>query len=358
MITPEQVKNVPLKIRAAETTAFVREVPYNDLSRKAFRWPVNFNQVANHARHNHYCLSFIRCPFRLHFDSLIAHFDWCCRFLYFNFEPSVLKLDILARLEQLQLDRHRLDYLLELLDQFPEAYGYDLEEGDAAQQWALLKRANFQACADFRAIAERDRAQRTELREHLLRLRHQLSAGQKNERPPAVPVAAASPKNTSAIPLERLAPRRREASDYHYLKLNDQLSAASCRKVIDFLHELLEPCFRTPLSRDAFARIFRQEDSPAMDLMKKAHWDNQCFFILFRELKNRKILAVTWPVIDEKIQVFKSDGSPFSAFSQYSSGKINARKRQQVLRALSGLLPLIERDLEQAGAPGRSRNGK
>jgi hypothetical protein len=355
MITPEQVKNVPLKIRAAETTAFVREVPYNDQSRKAFRWPVNFNQVANHARHNHYCLSFIRCPFRLHFDSLIAHFDWCCRFLYFNFEPSVLKLDLFVRLEQLQLDRHRLDYLLELLDQFPEAYGYGLEEGDAAQQWALLKRTNFQACADFRAIAERDRAQRAELREHLLRLRHQLSTGQKNERPAAVPVPAAVQKASTVSPV-RPAPRRREASDYHYLKLNDQLSAASCRKVIDFLHELLEPCFRTPLSAESFARVFHQDESPTLELVKRSHWDNQCFFILFWELKNRKILAVTWPVIDEKVRVFKSDGSPFSAFSQYSSGKINARKRQQVLRALNELLPLIEKDLAPASAKSRSRS--
>lgn len=167
MITLDQVKDVPFKVKVTETNAFIREVPYKDQAKKPFQLVPDFDKLANHALHNHYCLSFINCPFHLDFENLVAHFDWCCRYLYFNFEQSLLRLEIFGRLELMQFDKSKLGYLINALQKHPEAYSYELDEADHRQKWALLKKTNFQKCADFLKIAINDRLQRSLLLEHL-----------------------------------------------------------------------------------------------------------------------------------------------------------------------------------------------
>lgn len=342
MITIEQVKDIPFKIKVAETNAFIREVPYNDQAKKPFQLVPDFDELANHALHNNYCLSFIRCPFKLNFNSLIAHFDWCCRYLYFNFEQSLLRLEIFAKLEQLQLDKHKLEYLLQTLEKHPEAYSYALHEADPRQRWALLKKENFQKCSDFQQISANDKQQRSILLQQLQFLLYTIDPVHIKADPVYkvdAPLKHLEKDETIKPPAPK--PREREASLARYLKLNEDLAAATCQKIIQFLYDYLEPAFRQPYTLEEFTAIFTKEDSSTLELVKKANFDNQALMILFQELKNEKVLAVSWPVIEQKVKVFKNNGTPFSGFSQFSSGKINVKKQNSVKKALEPLLALI-----------------
>jgi len=339
MITLEQVKDVPFIIRVQETSAFIREVPYSDQFPKAFRWPLDFDVVANHALHNYYCVSFISCPFRLDFDNLISHFDWICRYLYFNFELSVLRLNIFTRLDQRSLDKNQLEYLIALLIQHPAAYKYNIETADNRQKWALRKRANFMKCQDFQQISQVDQTQRSLLLEHLQILLNKIEvpASQAQQLP--------DPSNPEKIelPVKKI---KREASLYNFLKLNDGLSAQTQKTIIDFLFEMLGPSFRRVYDRKEFTDIFYVESGPDLELLKKSTLDNQSFKVLFQELKKAKILTVSWEVINKKVQVFKPNGESFSSFSECSSGKISPPKRNRIKKDLQALFSLAHKELE------------
>jgi|GEM_PF-3586937 len=346
MVTLEQVKEVPFSVRAKETHSYLRLVPYNDQAKTWFNILVDFESRTNYALHHHYCISFVKCPFFLNFDSLVAHFDWCCRYLYFNFEHSVLRVEIFARLERLNLDKNKLDYLIQLLDQFPGAYQYSMHDADYIQQWALLKRSKFQTCADFRQMVERDKQQRSLLADHLKSLLNKVTLPVEQYLPvPAQPVILSQPAEKSKTTIA-FVKREREASLYNFLKLNDNFTPATCRQVIAILYDILEPCFRQPYSRETFSDMFYNENSPELELNKTSTWDNQCFMLLFQELKNTKVLTVSWQVVERKVKVFKSTGSLFSGFSELSAGKISARKRNQVRKKLEPLFPLINKDLQ------------
>ncbi|NII25150.1 hypothetical protein HB364_08670 [Pseudoflavitalea sp. X16] len=341
-----QVKDVPFSVRVRETNAFIREIPYKDQPKKAFGWPVDFDFVASHALHNHYCISFLNCPFRLDFDNLLAHFDWCCKYLYFNFEQSVLRIEIFTRLEELRLSHDKIEYMVQVLARYPMAYSYNLENADFRQKWALLKKSNFQKCHTFRQIVDIDRTQRLLLAEQFRAILDELKVT-----PPAEHI---NPRGMSTpvmklIPNNRTAPRReREASLYNFLKLNEDFSPELHQKVIDHLYNLLEPCFRNSYTRKNFALLFTSEESSVLELIKKSTWDNQCFAILFRELKKEKVLQVSWLVIDKKVRVYKSEGDAFSGFSDVSNGKIDAQKRNRVRKAIEPLLTLIRNELAPA----------
>jgi hypothetical protein len=339
MITLDQVKDVPFKVKVTETNAFIREVPYKDQAKKPFQLVPDFDKLANHALHNHYCLSFINCPFHLDFENMVAHFDWCCRYLYFNFEQSLLRLEIFARLEQLHLDKAKLEYLVQALEKYPEAYSYALHEADDRQKWALLKKTNFQKCSDFQLIVATDRQQRSLLLQHLQSLLYAISPAD-----PVTDVDVSPAQQEKLQPIKPTAkPREREASLAQYLKLNEDLLSAACQKVIEFLYDYLEPAFRRTYTLEEFSAIFTKEDSPTLELVKKANWDNQTLMILFRELKNEKVLVVSWPVVEQKVKMFKDNGSPFSGFAQFSSGKINAKKQNAVKKELEPLFALINK---------------
>lgn len=123
---------------------------------------------------------------------------------------------------------------------------------------------------------------------------------------------------------------------------------ATCNKVIEFLYDYLEPAFRRTYTLEEFSAIFTKEDSPTLELVKKANWDNQTLMILFQELKNEKVLVVSWPVVEQKVKMFKENGSPSSGFSQFSSGKIIAKKQNAVKKALEPLFALINKQFNSS----------
>ncbi len=340
MTTLEQVKDVPFRVRVAETNAFVREIPYNDQTGKSSRLTIDFDKLANHALHNHYCISFIRCPFPLNFDSLVNHFDWCSRYLYFNFEESILRIEIFTKMENQHYDDTKLGYLIKLLKKYPQAYQYDLDDADHKQKWALLKKSNFQKNADFLKIVENDKRQRVILLNYLQALQEKIEDEQIIDRnkESAVPPL-------QQVPISATGKREREASSYNFLKLNEDLSSAICGKVIDFLYDTFQPYFRAPYDIDTFNKIFSDEDSPVLELIKKDNFDNQSLKIIFQALKEAKGLIVSWQVIEKKVQVFKANGTPFSGFSEVSMGKISRSKRQKLEKDIHPVIELIKKEL-------------
>ncbi|MGF6927364.1 hypothetical protein QFZ48_002864 [Chitinophaga sp. W2I13] len=335
----EQLKDVPFSVRVAETNAFVREIPYHDQAKKSSRWTIDFDKLANHALHNHYCISFIKCPFPLNFDSLINHFDWCSRYLYFNFEESILRIEIFTKLEKQHFDAEKLEYLIKMLKEYPQAYQYKLDEADNRQQWALRKKFNFQKNMDFLKIMENDMQQRTILLDYLQTLQREIGRDRVIN---PIEESATSPKQVALPNMEK---REREASSYNYLKLNDELSPATCKKVIEFLYDTLQPYFRVPYHLDIFSKIFSTEDSPELELIKKDHFDNQSLKIIFLSLKEVKGLVVSWQVIEKKVRVFKANGTPFSSFSEVSMGKISRQKRQKQEKDIHPVIELIKKEL-------------
>ncbi|WP_436490363.1 hypothetical protein [Chitinophaga sp. ARDCPP14] len=323
MTNLNQVKDVPLIVRVVETTIFVREIPYNDQS-KSTRWAIDFDKLANHARYNHFCISFLACPFPLSFESLIAHFDWCSRYLYFNFEESILRIGILTELANRHFDNENLAYLKQLLVKYPQAYQYDLEDADNKQKWALLKKSNFQKNVDFLKIVENDKEQRTILFDYLQNLQEKIGKEQITD-----------PNKESAVPPPKqettptTGKREREASSYNYLKLNEDLSPETCNEVIDFLYTTFNPYFHVPYDVATFRKIFSNEDSPELELIKKKNFNNQSLKIIFQALKEAKGLIVSWQVIEKKVRLFNANGSPFAGFSEVSMGKIRRQKRQK-----------------------------
>ncbi|MBS0032475.1 hypothetical protein ACTJJ0_34700 [Chitinophaga sp. 22321] len=340
MTTLEQVKDVPFMVRVAETSIFIREIPYNDQTKKTSILIIDFDKLANHALHNHYCISFIKCPFPLNFDSLINHFDWCSRYLYFNLEESILRIEIFTKLEKQHFDAERLEYLIKMLKEYPQAYQYKLEDGDNRQQWALRKKFNFQKNVDFLRIVENDKQQRVILLDYLQALQGKIGEEQiidRNKEPVAPPLEQVTIPTTEK--------REREASSYNFLKLNEDLSSAICGKVIDFLYDTFQPYFRAPYNVDTFNKIFSDEDSPVLELIKKDNFDNQSLKIIFLALKEAKGLIVSWQVIEKKVQVFKANGTPFSGFSEVSMGKISRSKRQKLEKDIHPVIELIKKEL-------------
>lgn len=340
MTTLEQVKDVPFMVRVAETSVFIREIPYNDQTKKSSILIIDFDKLANHALHNHYCISFIRCPFSLHFDSLVNHFEWCCRYLYFNFEESILRIEVFTKMENQHYDDIKLEYLIKLLKKYPQAYQYDLDDTDHKQKWALLKKSNFQKNADFLRIAENDKEQRAILLDYLRALQgktEEVKITDVNNEP-------ANPSSKQFV-VHMPEKREREASSYNYLKLNDELSPAIHKAVISFLYSTLQPYFRTPYDVDTFSKIFSSEGSLVLELIKKDNFDNQSLKIIFLALKEVKGLIVSWQVIEKKVRVFKANGTPFSGFSEVSMGKISPKKRKQQEKDMFPIIELIKKEL-------------
>lgn len=329
MTTLEDVKDVPMMVRIAETNFYLREVPFSGQVKKRYIIILDFEKLVSHARFNHYCISFLECPYKLNKQDLLTHFDWFSRYLYFNFENSVLLFEIFPYLDS--LSREQLVYLESLLQQFPQAYEYDLNNADHRQKWALLKNSKFQRYEDFLRIREADKEQRRLLRERLQTLlQHDMKP------------AEARDEEKPAAPAKR---REREASLYTYLKLSDDIPANKTQEVIGHLYDLLEECFRRPYSREEFATIFNEEESPELELVRRPNFDNQHYKVLFQELKNSGVLIVSWSVIDKKVSVFNVDGKPFSGFSELSSGKIDDKKTNRIKKLLKPLIDMLDKQL-------------
>lgn len=321
-------------VRISETNAFIREVPYKDQARKHFHVLPDFDKVVNHARYNNYCISLLCCPYPLQVANFLTHFDWFCRYMYFNFEQSILLFEILPYLERMEFQQ--LGYLESILKQFPQAYLYDLSQADPRQQWALLKRNNFLYNADFLHIIGIDTAQR-----RLLLARLQSLLQQKVAEPAKETETIFDQKKD--LPVARR--RERESSLYSYLKLSDDIAPTKAREVVKNLYDLLKGSFRHPYTLEEFAIMFAREDSPPLELIKRPAFDNQHLKLVFQELKNNRILVVSWLVIDRKVWVFNTEGKQFSGFSEISGHSINNRKVQRIRKLLAPLLDMINKHL-------------
>ncbi|RPD41285.1 hypothetical protein [Chitinophaga barathri] len=330
MTTLKDVKDVPMMVRISETNFYLREVPYNDQGKRPII-SLDYEKLVTHARYNHYCISFLTCPYRLNNKNLLTHFDWYSRYLYFNFEESILLFDIFPRLEK--LSRQQLLHLDDLLQQFPQAYQYDLQNADHRQKWALLKNSKFQYYGDFLHIMDIDKKQRLQFREQLQTLLRNMDVETTEDVAEELPAA----------PAKR---REREASLYTYLKLNDDIPADEIHKVIKFLFDYLEEGFRQPYILEDFSTFFTKEDSSTLELVKGPNLDNQKYKVLFQELKNSGILIVSWPVIDRKVRVFSADGKPFANFTELSAGKIDTEKARRVQKSLSPLIEITNKFLQ------------
>lgn len=318
-----------MMVRISETNFYLREVPYNDQRKRRLAISLDYEKLVTHARHNHYCISFLSCPYQLNSHTLLTHFEWFSRYLYFNFEQSVLLFDIFPKLNELSVQQ--VSYLRDLLQQFPQAYQYDLNNSDHRQKWALLKNSKFQRYEDFLRIREADKEQRRLFCERLLIL-----SENKEVEPEKVPEEAPTP------PAKR---REREASLYTYLKLSDDIPAEAAHEVISFLHEYLEPGFRRPYTLEEFSTIFTNENSPVLELKKGRNLDNQRYNVLFQELKNSGTLVVSWPVIERKVRVFKTDGTEYAGFSDIRSNKIPPLKANGVKAKIAPLIKQVDKHL-------------
>jgi hypothetical protein len=226
-----------------------------------------------------------------------------------------------------------------LLKQYPQAYQYGLEKADHKQKWALLKESKFQKNVDFLQIIVNDRQQRKLLLTHLQGLQEKISRERIIDNNKSY---EALPKQEKSRIVEK---REREASSYNYLKLNEDLSLATCNEVIDFLYTTFTPYFHVPYDVATFRKIFSSEDSPELELIKKDRFNNQSLKIIFQALKKAKGLIVSWQVIDKKVRLFKAGGIPFSGFSEVSMGKIRRQKRQKLENDMSSIIHLIKNEL-------------
>lgn len=317
----DDVKDVPFYVRMKETNAFIRDVPYDDQKKQAFTFGRDFEKLAKFALHNHYCLSFLKCPYKFNLETFLLHFHWFNRYLYFNLQDSIWIIQIFPALEKLQT--YQLRFLEQELKEFPHAYQYDLKSADYYQQWALLKKTNFLKCDDFRKIMEIDGAQRARMLSHVQ--------------------ALLSDRGTVAepvVPESKPAKRQREASQYTFLKLSDDLTASQQNEVIRGLYELFTPHFRNAKEFEDFRKAFREDGAPVIELLRNELADLQYYWVIFRELKQNG-LAVSWEVIDRMVHIYDSAGKKLAGFSRINTS-IERQKERKARRAVESVINLID----------------
>ncbi|WP_126245001.1 hypothetical protein [Chitinophaga rhizosphaerae] len=325
----DDVKDVPFYVRMTETNAFLRDVPYGDQKKQPFKIGRDFEALANYALHNHYCISFLKCPHKFDLDNLFLHFHWFNRYLYFNLQDSIWVLQIFPALEKLQT--YQLRFLETELKAFPQAYQYDVKAADHRQQWALLKKTNFLKYDDFRKIMEIDEAQRARLLSHI----QSLLAGRPE--PPAVEPQLPEPKPGK---------RQREASQYRYLKLSDDLTAGQQNEVIREMYELLQPHFRAAKNFEDFQKVFREEGAPVLELVREGQADQQYYWVIFREIKQNG-LTVSWDVIDRFVHIYDAGGKKLAGFSRINTS-IDLQKERKARRSVEPVIKLINNYLSKS----------
>lgn len=142
------------------------------------------------------------------------------------------------------------------------------------------------------------------------------------------------------------SPQKYEASRCGYLKITDELSAETQNEVIGHLYNLLKALFIKQYSLDEFSMVFRKNEADALQLSlvqpNPDNLDAQKLHLLFRQLKDEKILLASWQLIQDKLWVFNQAGELVNSVYQISKGKISRDKARQVyklLKPVSELLP-------------------
>jgi hypothetical protein len=325
-------KDVPFVTKAKSTSYFCYQVAFQD--QKPIRPEIitDFKRTVQHALDHHYCISFIPCPFDFNFESLLSHFKWCCKFLYFNFSETMMQFDILKRLKATSWSEHELHTLLTAINTHHEPYAYSLTRYNGEIKFALMKRENAEREPAFLQLLIRDRSCRDVLTKYL----QTLLASQHHQVPETITVAS------PVIP----SPQKYDASKYGYLKITDDLSAVKQKEVINSLYELLKALFIKAYTLEEFSMVFRKNEAAAIELSlaqaNPANLDAQKLHLLFRQLKDEKILIASWQIIQEKIWVYNHAGEIVNSVYQISKSKISTDKARQVyklLKPVSELLP-------------------
>jgi hypothetical protein len=325
-------KDVSFVTKARSTSYFCYQVAFQDQKPVFPEIITDFKRTMQHALDHHYCVSFISCPFDFNFESLLSHFKWCCKFLYFNFSETTMQFDIFKRLKVVAWSEQELNTLLTAVSTHHEPYTYSLNRYSGEIKFALMKRENAGREPAFQQLLIRDKSCRDRLTKYL----QTLLASQHHQ----VPV------RIEMTPTVVHSPQKYDASKYGYLKITDDLNAEKQKEVISYLYDLLNALFIKPYSLEEFSMIFRKNEAAAIELnlaqANPTNLDAQKLHLLFRQLKDEKILIASWQLIQEKLWVYNHAGERVNSVYQISKGKISNDKARQVyklLKPVSELLP-------------------
>jgi hypothetical protein len=138
---PADFKDVPFVTKAKSTSYFCYQVAFQEQKPIKPEFITDFKKTMQHALDHHYCVSFIPCPFDFNFESLLSHFKWCCKFLYFNFSETMMQFDVFKRMKSMEWSEHELHTLLKALYSNKDPYSYPLTRYSGEIKFALLKLA-------------------------------------------------------------------------------------------------------------------------------------------------------------------------------------------------------------------------
>lgn len=212
-----------------------------------------------------------------------------------------------------------------------EPYTYSLSRYNGEIKFALMKRENANREPAFQKLLVRDRF----CRELLIKTLRILLTSQHHQ---------ILETTTGASPVVR-SHQKYDASKYGYLKITDNLSAEKQKEVISCLFELLKALFIKPLTLEEFSMVFRKNESAAIELniakANPANLDTQKLHLLFRQLKDERILIASWQLIQKKIWVYNHAGEIVNSVYQISKSKISTDKARQVYRLLKPVSELL-----------------
>jgi hypothetical protein len=329
---PADFNDVPFLTKAKSTSYFCYQVAFQEQKQVRPEIITDFKRTIQHALDHHYCISLIPCPFDFNFESLLSHFKWCCKFMYFNFSETMMQFDIFKRLKATAWSEHELYTLLTVLKTHHEPYKYPLTRYNGEIKFALIKRVNAERKPEFQQVLIRDKSCRDTITKYL----QTLLASQLHQ----------VPETAEITQPEINSPQKYDASKYGYLKITDDLGVERQKEVISLLYDLFKMLFRKPYSLEEFSMIFRKNEAAAIELSlaqsSPANLDAQKLHLLFRQLKEEKILIASWPLIREKIWVYNQGGELVNTVYQISKSKISTNKARQVynlLKPISELLP-------------------
>jgi hypothetical protein len=243
-----------------------------------------------------------------------------------------MQFDIFKRLKAAAWSEQELDTLLAAISSHNEPYTYSLTRYNGEIKFALMKRENAEREPAFQQLLIRDKS----CRDMLIKYLQTLLASQHHQVPERIEIT----------PIVIPSPQKYDASKYGYLKITDDLSVEKQKEVISHLYDLLKALFIKPYTLEEFSMIFRKNEAAAIELnlaqANPANLDAQKLHLLFRQLKDEKILIASWQLIREKLWVYNYAGELVNSVYQISKSKISIDKARQVyklLKPVSELLP-------------------
>jgi hypothetical protein len=329
MMKASDFNDVSIATKAKATSYFLYQVAYQDQKRIPAEFSASLDKLLGHAINNHYCIALIDCLFDFNFDSLLSHFEWCCKFLFFNFSDTTIQLDILRKLKGRGLNESEVSILTGILENNQQPYSYSLAQYDGEAKFALMKRFNMNREELFEEIYKRDQG----FRHTLLECLHSLLRETSNE------VAKSAAERRIS-----LVAKKYEPSLYGYIKITDTLTGAKQKEIITFLYHTLNDLFTKDYSLEDFSRIFRGDNETVIELniaqANTIYLGAQKLHLLFSRLKDEKIIIASWEVIKQKIRVYNQAGDLVNSVYQISKAKISADKLRQVNKLLKPILEL------------------